>query len=189
MPELTKLKKHNTIPFIKGTEWLRIGKSTIFNLSLNANVVTNDYIEDESPTDEITYYKPTLPLELAVNKGDPAFDLIYQMFIDTPTGTKAKKEVLIVFAGEISGGVAPDPQFKAWYDPTATVVLKDFDSVAEKITFDINFSGARTTVTTSVKDGKPSYSAEAVALSTREVKVSTIPGDSEDSTGTKKATK
>ena len=109
------------------------------------------------------------------------------MFIDTPTGTKAKKEVLIVFAGEISG--SGDPQFKAWYDPTATVVLKDFDSVAEKITFDINFSGARTTVTTSVKDGKPSYGAEAVALSDREVKISNIPGDSEDSTGTKKATK
>ena len=47
MSDLTRLKKHKTIPFINtGTSsspvWARIGKSTIFDLTLNANVVTSD---------------------------------------------------------------------------------------------------------------------------------------------------
>ena len=154
MSDLTRLKKHKTIPFINtGTSsspvWARIGKSTIFDLTLNANVVTSDFIEDEMPTDDITHYKPTLPQELQTNAGDDAFDYVYGKFYDLPTGEEVKEDVLIVFAGSAS-------PYKAWRS-TATMVLKDLNTVDEKILFDLNFGGTITKGTATVTDGVPSF--------------------------------
>ena len=129
MAELTRLKKFKTIPFINiGTDaapqWARIGKSTIFDLALNANVVTSDFIEDEMPTDDITYYKPTLPQELQTNAGDAAFDYVY----------------------------------KAWRS-MATMILKDLNTVDEKILFDLNFGGTIDRGTATVTDGVPEFTS------------------------------
>ena len=152
--ELTRLKKFKTIPFINigSTEeprWARIGKSTIFDLALNANVVTNDFIEDEMPTDDVTYYKPTLPQELQTNAGDDAFDYIYDKFYNLPTGEDVKEDCLIVFAGKAS-------PYKAWRSK-ATLVLKDLNTVEEKILFDLNFGGTIDRGTATVAEGTPVF--------------------------------
>lgn len=153
MSDLTRLKKHKTIPFINtGTSaapvWARIGKSTIFDLTLNANIVTSDFIEDEMPTDDVTYYKPTLPQELQTNAGDDAFDYIYQMFKSLPTGEDIKKEILIVFAGSAS-------PYDAW-KTESSVILKDLNTVDEKILFDININKI-VNGTATVTDGVPEF--------------------------------
>lgn len=113
-------------------DWARIGKSTIFDLVLNAQTEDNDFIEDEMTTTDVMYYKPELSQELQANKGDPAFDYLYDMFYNLPTGEDVKKNLLIVFAGNF--GTEDDPKFKAW-DTTVTLILDHFDSVAEKIYF------------------------------------------------------
>lgn len=160
MPELTRLKKHKTIPFlnisITGTqEWARIGKSTIFDLVLNAQTETNDFIEDDMPTDDVTYYKPELAQELQCNKGDDAFDYLYDMFFNLPTGEELKKDLLIVFDG--NDGTSEAPSYKAW-DATATLILDHFDSVAEKIYFKFSISKiAKGTAT--VTAGVPTFTA------------------------------
>ncbi len=158
---MEKLKKFQTIPFIDvGTtsaEWARIGKSAIFDLAVNANIVTNDYIEDETPTDDVTSYKPTLPQELAAYKGDKAFDYLYDMFYNLPTGADVQRDVLIVFAG--NSGTEATPKFKAWKNK-ATVVLKDFNTVDEKILFDINFGGNIERGTVTVSNGTPTFTAD-----------------------------
>lgn len=157
---MERLKKNKTIPFIdihtSGTEaqWARIGKSTIFDLTLNANIVTSDFIEDEMPTDDVTYYKPTLPQELQANKGDEAFDFMYDMFYRLPTGEEIKKPVLIVFAGDI--GTEDEPRFNAWLT-NSSIILKDFNTVDEKILFDININSI-TRGTVAVNSGKPVFS-------------------------------
>lgn len=155
----TKLKKYQTIPFINtaasdGAEtWARIGKSTIFDLALNPNIVTNDYIEDEMPTDEITYYKPSLPQELQTIKGDPAFDFMYDMLYNLPTGEAAKKSVLLVFAGDI--GSMGSPKFNAW-KCKASIQVTNFNTVDEKILFTMSISSIeRGTVT--IADGAPTF--------------------------------
>ena len=156
MAELTRLKKFKTIPFINiGTDAApqlhRIGKSTIFDLALNANVVTSDFIEDEMPTDDITYYKPTLPQELQTNAGDAAFDYVYDKFYNLPTGEEVKEDVLIVFAGKTS-------PYKAWRS-MATMILKDLNTVDEKILFDLNFGGTIDRGTATVTDGVPEFTS------------------------------
>lgn len=152
---LTRLKKHKFIPYINtGTHaaptWARIGKSTIFDLTLNANIVTSDFIEDEMPTDDVTYYKPTLPQELQTNAGDASFDYIYAMFKVLPTGEDIKKEILICFAGASS-------PVDAWLT-NSSVILKDLNSVDEKILFDININKITNgTVTFDDTTGAPEF--------------------------------
>lgn len=157
---LERLKKFKTIPFLNisksGAEsWARIGKSTIFDLVLNAQTEDNDFIEDEMPTTEIMYYKPELSQELQANKGDPAFDYLYDMFYNLPTGEDVKKKLLIVFAGNV--GTEEAPKFNAW-NTTSTLVLDHFDSVAEKIYFKFTITKiVRGTCT--VADGVPTFTA------------------------------
>lgn len=152
---LTRLKKHKFIPYINVSttstpSWARIGKSTIFDLTLNANIVTSDFIEDEMPTDDVTYYKPTLPQELQTNAGDASFDFIYGMFKSLPTGEDIKKDVLLVFAGASS-------PFDAWLT-NSSVILKDLNSVDEKILFDLNINSIKQgTVVIDADTGVPTF--------------------------------
>lgn len=161
----TKLKKHQTMLFIDtagadGPEsWARIGKSTVFELSTNPNIVTNDYIEDEMPTDEITYYQPSMEQELQTIKGDPAFDFMYDMLYNLPTGEDVKKNILIVFAGDI--GEEMSPKFNAW-KCRASIQVTSLNTVDEKINFTLSIiSIDRGTVT--VSEGKPTFTSGGAA--------------------------
>lgn len=156
--KLERLKKHKTIPFLNISksdepEWARIGKSTVFDLVLNAQTEDNDFIEDEMPTSDIQYYKPELAQELQSNKGDAAFDYLYDMFFQLPTGEDVKKNLLIVFAGNVGNG--DEEKFNAW-NTTATLILDHFDSVAEKIYFKFSISKI-TRGTVAVSDGVPLF--------------------------------
>ena len=159
---LERLKKFKTIPFlnISKTEvesWARIGKSTVFDLVLNAQTEDNDFIEDEMPTTEVMYYKPELSQELQCNKGDAAFDYLYDMFFNLPTGEDVKKNLLIVFAGNI--GTEEAPKFNAW-NTKSTLVLDHFDSVAEKIYFKFSSTSIERGTAT-VTAGTPTFTKAA----------------------------
>lgn len=158
MGELTRLKKHRTIPFLNiGTteapNWARIGKSTVFDMVLNAQTEDNDFIEDEMPTTDIIYYKPELAQELQCNKGDAAFDYLYEMFFNLPTGEDVKKNLLVVFDG--NNGTGDAPKFNAW-NTTSTLILDHFDSVAEKIYFKFNINKIERGTCT-VTEGAPTF--------------------------------
>ena len=159
---LERLKKFKTIPFlnISKTEvesWARIGKSTVFDLVLNAQTEDNDFIEDEMPTTEVMYYKPELAQELQCNKGDAAFDYLYDMFFNLPTGEDVKKNLLIVFAGNV--GTEEAPKFNAW-NTKSTLVLDHFDSVAEKIYFKFSITSIERGTAT-VTAGAPTFTKAA----------------------------
>ena len=106
-------------------------------------------------TTDITSYKPELSQELQSNKGDAAFDYLYDMFFNLPTGEDVKKNLLIVFDG--NQGTEEAPKFRAW-NTKSTLILDHFDSVAEKIYFKFNVNSiVRGTAT--VTAGKPTFTA------------------------------
>lgn len=159
---LERLKKFKTIPFLnigtnESADYARIGKSTIFDLVLNAQVETNDFIEDEMPTDDVTHYKPELAQELQCNKGDKAFDYLYNELLTLPTGEAVKKELLIVFAGNIETQLVSPEKFNAW-KTKATLILDHFDSVAEKIYFKFSINAIEKGTVT-VTAGQPTFTA------------------------------
>ncbi|MCI5873453.1 MAG: hypothetical protein PUJ55_05690 [Clostridiales bacterium] len=104
-------------------------------------------------TTDITSYKPELSQELQANKGDPAFDYLYDMFYNLPTGEDVKKNLLIVFAGNV--GTEDAPKFNAW-NTTSTLILDHFDSVAEKIYFKFSITKIQRGTCT-VSDGVPTF--------------------------------
>ena len=71
------------------------------------------------------------------------------MFKDRPTGEDIKKEVLIVFAGKSS-------PFDAW-KTNSSVILKDLNTVDEKIMFDININKIEDGTATVDGTGKPTF--------------------------------
>ena len=162
MPEtLTRLKRNKTIPFLntatsEAPTWARIGKSTVFDLVLNAQTEENDFIENEMTTTDVTSYKPELAQELQSNKGDASFDYLYDKFYNLPTGEGVKENLLIVFAGDI--GTDGEPKFKAW-NTQSTLILDHFDSVAEKIYFKFSINSIERGTAT-VADAKPVFTAE-----------------------------
>ena len=133
--------------------YARIGKSTIFDLVLNAQTEENDFIESEMPTTDVQYYKPELAQELQSNKGDQAFDYLYDMFYNLPTGEAVKKDLLLTFAGNV--GTEDTPKFNAW-NTKSTLILDHFDTVAEKIYFKFCISAIERGTCT-VNDGTPVF--------------------------------
>lgn len=125
----------------------------MFDLVVNAQTEENDFIEDEMATTEILSYNPELAQELQCNKGDPAFDYLYEMLFNLPTGEEVKKKLLIVFAG--NEGTDEAPKFKAW-NTTSTLILDHFDSVAEKIYFKFSITKI-TRGTCTVAEGVPTF--------------------------------
>ena len=108
-------------------------------------------------TTDIIAYKPELAQELQANKGDAAFDFIYDAFYNLPTGEGVKKEALIVFAGNV--GEENAPKFKAW-KCGVTLILEHFDTVAEKIYFKLAINSIERGTCT-VADGVPDYTKTA----------------------------
>lgn len=142
-------------------DWARIGKSTVFDLVLNPQTEDSDFIEDEMPTSDVKGYKPELGQELQCNKGDAAFDYLYDMFYSLPTGEEVKKNLLIVFAGNV--GTADAEKFKAW-NTTSTLILDHLDTVAEKIYFKFSINKIEKGTVTIDENKKPTYTkAEEVA--------------------------
>ena len=123
---------------------------------LNAVTEENDFIEDEMATTDVIRYQPALSQELQANKGDAAFDHLYEMFKKLPTGEDVKKDLLIVFAGATD--VDGVETFDAW-KTVATLTLDHFDTVAEKIYFSFSISKiARGTAT--VEAGVPTFTED-----------------------------
>lgn len=117
---------------------------------LNAQTEENDFIETDMTTTDVMSYKPQLDQELQCNKGDEAFDYLYDMFYNLPTGEDVKKNLLIVFDGKQTDG-----SYKGW-NTEATLTLDHFDSVAEKIYFSFSINNIeRGTVT--VENGVPTF--------------------------------
>lgn len=131
MSEVT-LRKHQCIPCLdtsttSGTEsWQRIDKSTIFELSLNPQSTTEDYIAYETPVNVTDHYEPELPQEIITNEGNPIYDFIFEKMYNLPIGDDLQVPLLICFPG--SGK-------KAWRVKKNMIELQAFNSVDKKITW------------------------------------------------------
>lgn len=163
------VKKWNIALFLKDEssvteEWIRIKKSTAFDLSLNPETQDFDYISDESPTKELMKYAPTLNQSLTMYKNEPDYELVFDKFYNLKVGSDAKTKVLIAFYQEALDEEDPHKVFKAWKSD-CVISVNNLNSVDSTITFDILFGGTVQTGYVTVTDAKPvftdgEYSAE-----------------------------
>lgn len=156
------VKKWKIAPFLdKGTalapDWVRIKKSTAFDLALNPETQDFDYIADESPTTELMKYKPSLNQALTMYKGEPDYEMIFNHFYNLHVGSDAKSKILIVFFQE-STEVEGTEYYKAWKSD-CVISINDLNSVDSTITFDALFGGTVDKGYITIEDGKPVFTS------------------------------
>ena len=97
----SRIKKHNYAVYLNnGTSaspsWVRIEKATDFTRALNVETEERNYIADEHATTVIKEYKPSEGLTVDCYKGNPDFEMFYELYKSLATGTDAEKEMLLV---------------------------------------------------------------------------------------------
>ncbi len=149
------IKKTKIVPFINtGTTetplWTQIKKSTSFNLSMNPQTKTFDFISSETPQNEVDSYQPSLAQSIIMYKGEPDYEAIFDMLFRRATGAEAHRDALIVFFKEqgrtagtvsyvITSDVEIDPE-KTYYTKAGDVYtavdnpkLEDIEDYYEKV--------------------------------------------------------
>lgn len=151
------VKKYKIAPFFNaGTssspEWVRIRKSTAFDLQMNGETQDFDYIDDEIPTTELMKFKPSLSQALTMYKGEPDYEYVFDKFYNLATGSEAKTEFLLVFFQEETSG-----SYKAW-KTDGIIVPTDLNSVDSTLSFECYFNGkVKKGTVTVTEEGTPSF--------------------------------
>lgn len=160
------IKKHQIGLFINtaasgAPTWTRIKKSTELTISMNPETEDVDYIADESPTTELTQYKPAISQPLKMIKDEADFEAIWPRFYDLKTGEEAKMDVLVVFIFD-KDGTGATAKYKAW-KTSALVAFNELNGVDSELSFDINFGGTiergTCTLTGTAPDYTPTFAA------------------------------
>lgn len=157
---LTKLKKSQYLIFLdvekdltlEACSWKRICKSTVFELALNPQSESREWIDSDTPEEEVMSNQPELPQECALYEGDPVFDFVQDMFVSCPVGEDVKVPYFICFGGS---------KKQAWQG-VATLLFDTLNSVDGKISFTIKINSVNKG-TYEVVDGVPTFTAENVA--------------------------
>ena len=137
-------------------EWHRVEKSTIFDMSLNPQSTTEDYIAYETAIEEISGYQPELPQEIAMYRGDAIYDFVEDLVYNLQVGDALRVPVLLMFAPKLVGG-ALTGEIRAWQIKDARLLLSNFNSVDGKITFTLKLGGTYDRGTVTVTEGAPTF--------------------------------
>lgn len=187
----TMVKKFHVALFINsGTEavpvWTRIQKSTDNTITMNAETKTFDYIVDESPTDEVDRYKPSLSQPVTMYKGNTDYEYFFNKFYEQHTGDDAHSQILVVY---YSADVAS--AYKSWLCD-CVIIIDNMNPVESTLTANINFNGTTDQGTAVITAGVPVFTSTVVTefLMTVNVKLVTtnVVGASVDIGGVRKLT-
>lgn len=154
---LTDLKKHQYLIFLdtkkdlafSSNTWKRIDKSTVFELSVNEESESFDYIAYENPVEEVMKNSPEMSQEIKTEEGNPIYDFMFEELYNLPTGEACKVPFLLCFGGTGK---------KAWRG-VATVIDKVLNTVDGKLTFTLKMGGNIEKGTYTVSDGTPTFVA------------------------------
>lgn len=78
-------------------QWERVRKSTIFELSANAQEETYGYIDTQNDTTEVSSYQPQLPLESVPESTDKVYAFMQKYLFDFPLGSDTQVPFLLKY--------------------------------------------------------------------------------------------
>ena len=150
-----RITKNMCIPFIDVSEgdtpvWKRIDKSTIFEIEMNAETESCDYISQEMPSEEIVSYAPSMDQEIATYRGNPIYEFMFQRFYNCST---AHGKSLICFPADAEG------KLLAWMVADTSFVLSSMNWAEGKITWTMHLGGDIQRGSYTVTDGVPAFVA------------------------------
>ena len=163
MPTLERVKKYlnylflDTTPAGESPTWKRATKSTDLAIAMNAETETFDFIADESPTDEIKNYKPSISQTQTAYIGDPVYDYIFDLYNKQGIGSDAVTKAMIVYQQTKTVGSATK-NIALQFD--ALITIDTYEIVAGTITYTIGQRGTPTHGTATIAEGVPTFEME-----------------------------
>lgn len=165
MSDQTQLiKKHLIRPFLNnGTsaspEWVQIKKATEFTRAMNPQTEDRDYIADEHPTTEVMDYKPSENLSITMYKGEPDFDLFYDLYKKRAIGSDAQKEFMLVYLFD-SVDVTSDGDTTTYYyaeKTKASVTVEEMNATGKTLSCNVYENGTPVKGYVIITDGVPTF--------------------------------
>ena len=169
MSEQTQLiKKHLIRPFLnKGTSelpnWVQIKKATEFTRAMNPQTEERDYIADEHPTTEVMDYKPSENLSITMYKGEPDFELFYDLYKKRAIGSEAQKEFLLVYVFDSS-----TVESKTYYyaeKTNASVTVEELNASGKSLSCSVYENGTPVKGYVIIENGVPTFTEGAMPSS------------------------
>lgn len=153
---MANLTRDLYIPFIDSTfgaeegtyTWVRVDKSTIFDLSFNPTEETKGYIDSKNDSTYIKSYAPELPQEIVLDNDNPLYKAIFDFCMDMPTGDDAKVPIMLVNP-DLTTGKATEA--RVWDE--AIISPTDLNTVDGLLSFSLKLNGSFKKGTASESDG------------------------------------
>lgn len=113
-------------------KWARVRKSTIFELSSNAQEETFGYIDTQNDTTEVTSYQPQLPLESITESTDKVYAFMQTYLFDFPMGSDTQVPFLLKYPIINEDGSVDDTKRNAIIFDEAVVSNLSLNTVDQK---------------------------------------------------------
>jgi len=160
MSKTTLIKKHLIRPFLNGgtsaePKWVQIKKATENTINMNPSTEDRDYISDEQPTTELIAYKMGVSYGVTTYKGEPDFELFYDLYKNRYTGSDAQKELLLAYLFDKVTVNGTEKYFTQKWN--STIVVNDFNTVGTVIDVDVNANGTPVIGYAEIKDGEITF--------------------------------
>lgn len=169
MSEQTQLiKKHLIRPFLnKGTselpDWVQIKKATEFTRAMNPQTEERDYIADEHPTTEVMDYKPSENLSVTMYKGEPDFELFYDLYKKRAIGSEAQKEFLLVNIFDSS--IVESKTYYYAEKTNASVTVEELNATGKSLSCNVYENGTPVKGYVTIENGVPTFTEGAMPSS------------------------
>lgn len=151
------LARNKFIPLIDGTlgaesgvyQWVRIDKSTVFELSFNPSEETSGYIDAANDSTYIKSYAPELPQEIILDNENPLYKVMFPFCMSMPTGSSATVPCALVVPN-MTTGAATD----AYVWTEAVISPQALNTVDGILSFTLKLNGDAALGTMAVKNGE-----------------------------------
>ena len=162
------IKKHLIRPVLnKGTselpDWVQIKKATEFTRAMNPQTEERDYIADEHPTTEVMDYKPSENLSVTMYKGEPDFELFYDLYKKRAIGSEAQKEFLLVNIFD-SSTVESTTYYYA-EKTNASITVEELNATGKSLSCNVYENGTPVKGYVTIENGKPTFTEGAMPSS------------------------
>lgn len=125
----------------EGYDWVRIDKSTLWELSSNPQTETYQYIDAAADTTSVTGFQLSMPQEILLDEDNKCFRAVDHYFQHFYTGNDAIVPAAIAFPFYSADGTLDKTKWIGLVWDEATLMIDSLNTVDKKYNMTINYNG------------------------------------------------
>lgn len=146
----------DTTPLAESNLWALLGLGvTTGQISMNANVTTEQYIHQETAYNSIDTYAPNISITQTAYKGDAVYDYIFDLYYNRKIGSDCETSILNIYLVETED----ETTYKAEKQKIAIEISSYGGDAGNpvQIEYTIHYNGSAEKGTASITDGVPTF--------------------------------